>query len=373
MAFTDDIENSLYDHIRGCTLNSDGSFNYYLDNTDWTKKADGTASDLTGGDGNVMVEIPKFYYKQEFVGSVRQWSISPQNLSGYTLHPAFNKNGSEVDYRYYSAYDACVYSDSASDYIGGLNLDNNTGNVDLVNDKLASVKGQYPMVGLTRDDFRSLAANINTGWRMGDFWLVSAIQMLYLIEKQNWNSQSVLGDGNTNGSYVLSSSNQNDSPHTIAGAGDSRANGSTDGTQPSSGAKPGTAYMKYRGIENFFGNCWNWTDGINSISRQVYVSNDDTDFADDTTTNYDSLGDTVPTSNDYVVDVQNASGAFIPSSVTGGSSSTFITDYFSSNSGNRVALFGGSALNGAQAGAFLWSLFVTSGFRDRLIGARLAF
>jgi len=374
MAFTDDIENSLYDHIRGCVLNNNGTVNYYLKADDWTLQADGsTASDLTGGDGNVMVEVPKFYYKQEFVGSVRQWSISPQNLSGYTLHPAFNKNGSEVDYRYYSAYDACVYSDSASDYIGGLNLDNNTGNVDLVNDKLASVKGQYPMVGLTRDEFRSLADNNGTGWRMGDFWLVSAIQMLYLIEKQNWNSQSVLGDGNTNGSYIGSSSDQNDSPHTIAGAGDSWANGSTDGTQPSSGAKPGTAYMKYRGIENFFGNCWNFTDGINSISRQVYVSNDDTDFADDTTTNYDSLGDTVPTSNDFVVDVQNASGAFIPSSVTGGSSSTFITDYFFQNSGNRVALFSGGADNGAQAGAFRWSLSGDSGSRSRIVGARLAF
>ena len=373
MAFTDDIENSLYDHIRGCVLNSDGSLNYYLKNDDWTEKADGTASDLTGGDGNVMVQIPKFYYKQEFVGSVRQYSISATDISGYTLHPAFNKNGTEEDYRYISAYDACVYSDSASDYIGGLNLDDNTGNVNLSLDKLASVKGQYPMVGLTRDEFRQLADNNGTGWRVGDFWLVSAIQMLYLVEYQDWNSQDNLGDGNTNGSYVGSSSNQTDSPHTIAGAGDSWANGSTDGTQPSSGAKPGTAYMKYRGIENFFGNCTNWVDGFNSINRVAYVHNDDTEFADDTTTNYTQLGSAMPSSNDYVVDMQDTQGAFIPSSVSGGSASTFITDYFFQNSGNRVARFGGTASGGAQAGAFFWLVFDVSGRRYRSFGARLAF
>ena len=376
MAFTDDIENSLYDHIRGCVLNSDGSLNYYLKNDDWTEKADGTASDLTGGDGNVMVQIPKFYYKQEFVGSVRQYSISATDISGYTLHPAFDKNGTEEDYRYISAYDACVYSDSASDYIGGLNLDDNTGNVNLSLDKLASVKGQYPMVGLTRDEFRQLADNNGTGWRVGDFWLVSAIQMLYLVEYQDWNSQDNLGDGNTNGSYVGSSSNQTDSPHTIAGAGDSWANGSTDGTQPSSGANPGTAYMKYRGIENFFGNCTNWVDGVNissGSSGDWHVSNTDTDFDDDTTTNYDLLVNSMP-SDGYVTDVANASGAFIPSS-TGGSSSTFISDQFFDDNGNsdRVARFGGSAGSGARGGAFGWSVGNGSGNRFRSVGARLAF
>lgn len=41
--------------IRGCLLLDDGTVNYYLKADDWTKKADGSASNLDGTDGQVMV------------------------------------------------------------------------------------------------------------------------------------------------------------------------------------------------------------------------------------------------------------------------------------------------------------------------------
>ena len=150
----------------------------------------------------------------------------------------------EVNYRYYGAYDACLYDVSASQYISGLNLDNATSLIDLIADKLASVSGVYPMVGLTRAECRTLAARRGVGWRQVDFWLVSAIQMLYLLEFRNFNSQQFLGAGNTNGGYLASSSNQTDSPHTIAGASNLLGNNSTNiysGAGVS--AKPGTSFM----------------------------------------------------------------------------------------------------------------------------------
>ena len=362
----------VHEGMKRCLLLDDGTVNYYLDATDSTLKEDGSAATLDGTDGQVMVEIPKFYFKQEFVGDVRKWQISDLPLAGYQLHPAFIKNGSVVDYRYMGAYDACVYDDSADAYIAGLNLDENIGNVDLSNDKLASVSGIYPMVGLERDEFRALAANRGTGWRQQDFWLTSAVQMLYLVEYGDFNSQANLGDGNTNGSYVGSSSDQNDSPHTVAGASNSWGNASTDGTQPSAGAKPGTAYMSYRGIENFFGNCADWVDGFNILDRVPYVTNVDTDFADDTSSNYTQISDAMPSTRDYVTDIKNIGGAFLPDSV-GGSSSTFLTDYYYENSGNRVALFGGNADRGAAAGAFLWPLNLASSDDRRFVGGRLSF
>jgi len=358
--------------MKRCLLLDDGQVNYYLDPTDSTLKEDGTSANLDGTDGQVMVQIPKFYFRQEFEGNLRKWRVSPLPLAGYQLHPAFYKNGKIVDYRYMGAYDACVYDDSASSYIAGLNLDENIGNVDLANDKLASVSGIYPMVGLERDEFRALAANRGTGWRQQDFWLTSAVQMLYLVEYGDFNSQANLGDGNTNGSYIGSSADQNDSPHTIAGASNSLGNASTDGTQPSAGAKPGTAYMSYRGIENFFGNCADFVDGFNILSRVPYVTNVDTDFADDTSTNYTQLSDAMPSSNGFVTDIKNVDGAFLPDSV-GGSSSTFLTDDYFQNSGNRVARFGGGANQGAGAGAFFWSLSFVSSAGNRAIGGRLAY
>ena len=54
----------LHTQIKGCLLKADGTVNYYLNATDWTKKEDNTTSVLTGADGNVMVEIPKFYVSE---------------------------------------------------------------------------------------------------------------------------------------------------------------------------------------------------------------------------------------------------------------------------------------------------------------------
>ena len=48
-----------------CMLNSDGTVAYYLNPDDYTKKADGTPSDVANPDfdGNAMMEWPLIYYK----------------------------------------------------------------------------------------------------------------------------------------------------------------------------------------------------------------------------------------------------------------------------------------------------------------------
>lgn len=371
-----DLIRNLHDRMRGCLLNDNGTVNYYLQATDWTKKQDGTASDLTGPDGQVMVEVPKFWYRISREGSLYTYEVATTPLADFAVHPAFIKNGVEVDKRYYSAYDACVFDASASAYISGLNLDENIGNVDLATDTLASVKGVYPMVGLERDEFRALAANRGSGWRQLDFTLWSAIQLLFVVEYQTFFSQDVLGDGNVNGSYIGSSSNQNDSPHTIAGAGDSWANDSTDGSQPSAGAKPGTAYMKYRGIENIYGNCWNFSDGINvnvGGTGNVHITNDDSDFADDTSTNMELLTDSLTTGSNYIDDLVDADWGFLASS-TSGSSTTYITDrHYGSSSSNRVVSVGGYADVGSNAGLFCLGAGIDSSFANRYVGARLVY
>jgi hypothetical protein len=249
--------------------------------------------------------------------------------------------------------------------------------LDLANDKLSSVSGVYPIVGVTRDECRSLAANRGSGWRQLDFTLWSAVQLLYLTEHQSFYSQAILGDGNTNGSYLSSSVTQSDSPHTIAGASNGWGNYSTNGSQPSAGAKPGTAFMVYRGIENLYGNCWNWADGINvnvTTNGNVHVTNNSADFADDTSTNMTLISTTAPTTSDYVSAIAAIDNYFIASSVSGGSSSTYLTDYwFGSTSGDRVVLVGGAATPGAPAGAFGVVASNDSSLAFRAFGARLAF
>lgn len=366
-----------WENMKRCVLKADGTVNYYLDPTDSTKKADGTPSVLTGADGNVMVEIPKFYFKQELKGTQNIWRIRTTPFGGYQVHPAFIKAGVEVSHRYIGAYDACYLDATDSTYKSGLNLDNMTANLDLANDKLASVSGVYPLVGVTRAQCRTLAANNGTGWHQLDFALWSAIQMLYLVEYGNFNSQATLGAGNTNGSYLTSSSNQNDSPHTIAGVSNTTfANASTNGTQPSAGAKPGTAYMSYRGIENWFGNCWTWADGINvniTTAGTVYITNDYRNFADDTATGHNLVTSSFPTASGYIRNILDTGAYFLGSTNSGGSSTTYLADYhFASGALSRVVLVGGAA-NGAAAGAFSLNSDLASSIASRVVGARLSF
>ena len=371
------LEN-LHNQIKGCVLNADGTVNYYLSATNWAQKAAGGASDLTGTDGDVMVEIPKFYYRNTRSGSIYTWEISHVELPGFLVHPAFVKDGSEVAKRYYGAYDACVYDDSASAYLAGLNLSDNTANVDTAADLLASVKGIYPMVGLTRNEFRLLAANVGTGWRQVDFALWSAVQMLYLTEYQSFYSQDILGAGNTNGTYLSSSADQDDSPHTIAGAGDSIANGSTDATSGAGvSAKPGTSFMKYRGIENFYGNCWNWADGINvnvTVTGNVHITNNAAFFADNTATGMALVTSSFPTATGFIRDLLPVDGYFLSSSNSGASSSTYITDqHLASTGSNRVVVVGRNANSGANAGAFSLASAYVSSDAGLGFGGRLAF
>ena len=373
------VVTNIHRRMRRCLLADNGTVNYYLDPSDSAYKEDGTASVLTGADGMVMVEIPAFYVKRSVAGTVTTWSIADVPLSGFELHPAFIKDKKVVPFRYISAYDACYLDATDSTYKSGLNLDDLTSSLDLAADKLSSVSGVYPIVGVTRAECRTLASNRGTGWRQLDFALFSAVQLLYLIENQSFYSQNILGAGNTNGSYLSSSSNQNDSPHTVAGASNSLGNASTD-TSSGAGvsAKPGTSFMSYRGIENFYGNCWNWADGIlvNDISNgNVHVSNDSAEFSDSDSTGMQLITSSAPTTSNYVSAIAAIDNYFIATSVSGGSSSTYLTDYwYGSTSADRVVPVGGGANLGAAAGAFSVDAGnLAASISGRGFGARLAF
>ena len=379
---------TIHTGMRRCVMNDSGVVQYYLDPADSTKKADGTASTLTGADGMVMVEIPKFYTKRQVSGTFTTWSISATPLTGYTLHPAFTKDGVEKDYRYYSAYDACAYDVSGTAYISGLNRDDavaNSPSVDITastGDILASVSGVFPMVGLTRAEFRTLASNRGTGWRQLDYTLFSAVQLLYLIEHQSFYSQSITGDGNTATTYETQSATQTDSGNSEAGKSNSLGNASTNTTTGASSASRQVAYMSYRGIENFYGNCWNFVDGVivnaaGDVSADQAVwhyTNTAADFSDSVSTNMTQITAVAATGSEYISAIAAADNFFVPTSVAGGSSSTYLTDYlYGSTSGDRVVRVGGGADDGATVGAFLLVAQDASSLRIRNLGGRLAF
>lgn len=359
--------------MRRCVQRQNGSIAYYLDPANSLLKVGGGASVLTGADGNVMVEIPAFYVQYALVGTKHTWAISSVPREGFAIHPAFVKGGIQVPYRYYSAYDACVNT-TGSTYQSGLNYDANFGAGQnwTTAMRLASVSGVYPAMACTQGEFRTMAGVNGPGWTIGDFYLISAIQLLYLIEYQSFKSQTLTGMGNTQvaAGYPASSANQTDSPHSIAGKSNSigNATGYVDSVSRD------TAWMSYRGIENFYGNTDNWSDGINVLSGIPYLSNDWRTYADNVSTGYTKVYTQLPAVAGYGVDLVPYQYGFLVSNTTGGSTTTYLTDYlWTTVSLNCVGLFGGCANMGAAAGAFAWYLAGISSDMGRNNGVRLAF
>lgn len=434
--------------MKRCVLKNDGTVNYYLRSDNSNYKENGEASDLTGGDGQVMVEIPKFYYYYHYSGSdsVYTWKISQDSLTGYIRHPAFLKDGAYVDHRYISAYEASLYDASNSAYQNGLYIPTSTvyqyefvdggasedtircidsSGVALTNpfsvleagdqitvsgttsnnttvtvasksdiyftvptatvvaetsmanvyaqtnfaaDTLSSVSGKSPAVQGTRANFRTAASLRGTGWRQQDYQLTSAVQLLYLVEFANFNSQSKIGNGLTDWSSGTWSGWNNYNP--IEKTGNSNTDGNSTANVSGGNGITGS-YMSYRGIENFYGHVWKWVDGFNVNNNIAYICNNETQYADDTATNYEQIG-TLINANGYQKYLLNNLNGFLPIAV-GASSTTYICDYYYQSTGWRVAVLGGCADVAGNGGSFFWVMSYGAGIAYRYISARVCY
>ncbi len=392
---------------------------------------------FNGNDGQVMVEIPAFYHKYWYDNGWHGHSISYNQLPGYELHHAFQKNGANVTARYIGAYEGVLYDTSEDKYVNGLYLPSNasytmtfdgtaetitsdtlthpftnleagvdtivisgtasnnltcgitnvtdtviTVDCDLTNeasvactiqnqrdwnnDVLSSVAGKAPTTYGKRSEFRTAAANRGTGWRQQDFDLVSAMQLLYLIEYGSWYSQSEIGAGLTDWSSGTWSAWNNYNPIERTGLSNGIATWNVSNGNGNKGS-----YVSYRWVENPWGHIWKFVDGFNIENRVPYVCNNDTYFADDTSTNYTSLGITLPNSDGYQKTLAQIARGFLSASV-GGSSSTYITDYYWQSTGWKIARFGGCAYDNTKAGIAYWYLKYTSGGAYQFIGGRLS-
>lgn len=188
------------------------------------------------------------------------------------------------------------------------------------------------------------------------------------IETYDDTSKAVYFDGepvNITAGYYISSRGW------ITGVTDDVAASSGSIVSNSSGKYP----CKYRGIENLWGNVWQWVDGVNIKDYQAHVCADRTKYVDST---YD--GDYIPlnyvnaNTDGYVKERgydERYPWARFPVTV-GGSTSTYYCDNYYRNSGERALYFGGTFYHGAYAG--LWSFYAyhAASHTHVGIGARLS-
>lgn len=288
--------------------------------------------------GDVMVKIPKFWFKRYRESNVEYIKIADKSATGFTLHPAFNHGGVECDYIYVAAYKTSS------------------------NNK--SVTGAALQVNQTRATMRTNAKNKGTGWSLIDISALSAIQMLMLVEFADNNVQSKIGRGYCDGNGgALNTGSCNSVPNLT---------GRPAGTD-------GKVDVVWRGIEGFWGNVWEWVDGLNFNGGTYYVCNDISKYADNTATNYEQLSFTSATTwvSSYIteegLDTGNNPHVIMPTAAGSGSESTYECDACWSSTGWRVFVHGGAWAYGSVCGLFAATLNSDSSSAYTSIGSRLLY
>ena len=307
-----------------------------------TPAAGAVASDLTGTDGQVMVEVPAFSVRYGFASGVHTREVrlgcsDSLIAQGFQPHPAFIKtDGTYKDAFYIGAYQVTGTSPATT------------------------VSGASNRVSMTRATQRSASSARGTGWHVLAYLELAAIQTLMVTEFRDMNTQRAIGNGSQEGSvYVVNTGLSNT-------AGNRSQNAYTSG-----GAV--TDYISYRGLENIYGRAWQFVDGFNVYQRVIYLSNDQTAFADNTSVGYEFYAQVPTGSFSYQKELFALPDVFLPSVVTGASSTTYLGDAFWTSTGWRVAYVGGGSVGGAQVGAFTLSLSYGSGDAHSSISARLAY
>ncbi len=321
-----------------CMLKSDGTVDYYLDPNDYTKKVDGTASDIADAnyDGNAMMEWGEIWFKfagGETDGEGYFYVSNVQIDDSYHCWCNYDSEDNITDHFYTAIYNGTGASKLRS--ISGVALTNANGNGGTT---------------ATQEEARAKANNTTTGveWYI-DVWsdrlLINAL--LVLIGK-SLNTQAVFGRGLDTG-------------------GQTAKEAYVTGTLNDKGlfwgdTANGTSAVKVFGMENWWACCWHRTAGCILVDNALKIKLTYGTADGSTVVGYNQTGSgyisngAIPSTNNYVKAMTYNQYGYMASNVTGGSSSTYYADYFYQSTGTRYLLVGGNAGNGVDAGAFYFRL-----------------
>lgn len=332
-----DWENAFF-MPKPCMLRSDGTVAYYLNPNDYTKKADGTASDVANEnfDGNAMMEWPLIWYKFEGTETDGEGYFYVSNVKiDNTYHCWCNIDSqNNITPHFYTA----IY--------------NGTGTT-----KLRSISGVVltPANGsgstnATQEETMALANNTTNGveWYTEVWCDRLLINALLVLMGKSLNTQAVFGRG-------LDTGGQEAKEAYVAGTLNNKGLFWGDTAN-------GTSAVKVFGMENWWGCCRHRTAGCISVDRVLKIKLTYGTADGSTTVGYNQTGNgyisngTIPSSNNYIRAMAYNQYGYMASNVNGASSSTYYADWFHQNTGTRGLMVGGTAGGGVDSGAFYFYL-----------------
>ena len=330
----------VQEYFRPCVIKpEDSAPAYYLQKNNRTLKEDGTPAVLTGEDGDVMIEVKKLYGRFQSHGNSLKISIANNVKEGEDWGWfCFNDvSGSEKDVVYRGVYKAGLL------HGGGV---------------MRSVSGVAPFVSQTRNTMREYARVRGAGYHQNNFYMLLLWQVMYLLLYRNRNSQVALGQGRT-------------SPSNTAAADTGWSN-----TRPFCwGDQGGQNGVVFLGVEDFYGNVWEWVDGCCLVNGVYRLTRDPAKY-NDTGYEYEIGRPSGLTSNDNNKYITKVSGSketgLLPTAAFGGSSNTYWCDnMWINDDGEHVVYFGGAWADAAKAGAFCWHLYDAASSSNAYVGSRL--
>ena len=322
-----------FNQVRPC-LFKDGAVVKYLNPDNYAKDVDGNDVVITGADGDVMIEIPKIYYRLHKDESYQYIQISDTPQEGFCCL-AHTYKGVEKDRVYIGAYQS---------YYDGT--------------KSRSVSGVSATGSKSLNNWRDYAHAQGEGYENFYWNLLVLLQCLFTIQFKNLNSQEAMGYGWCN----------NSSAYSTGGALDNKGmNYCASGTSH--------AQMKWLGIEDFWGSRRTWIDGayISGTSLTVADATSESMAFSGTGVGYKTAASGLATGGGYFTRIvgENNEAGFTPQNFSG-SASTYYCDYGSVYS-SYVPSFGGTRTFTANAGAFYVYFSIGATNASSYYGGRLAF
>ena len=346
---------------RPCMVRQTGGVAYYLDPDDYTKKENGTASDIadTSYPGNAMMEWgqngKKIWYK--VVPDSGDPTSGTVYISDTRLDPDYhawsfiNNQGVEVDHFYTPIYNGSTVQDS------------NSVNVQ------RSMSGLAPTQSLTgTEEITRCSANnkdSNTCWYTEVLADRILINFLLILMGKSVDTETVFGNGLVTGSQT---------------ALNNYRSGSLNDKGLFFGYNDQTHAVKVFGMENWWGAQWRRLAGyvLSSGTQKIKLTwgTQDGSAAEGYNTdgtNYISIGITSTGTSGGYIDTMNFNeyGMFGKNmGGTGSGSSAYYCDaQWFNTSGDRYAYFGGNSNDGLYCGAFCCYLYAAVSHSRWNIGA----
>lgn len=301
----------ILDNFKPCVIKPGATQpEYYLNKDNYNQRAEGSAAPvLTGDDGDVMVEVHNMWYKVEKdeVNSTATLYVSEVERDGYKSFLG------DKDIAYRGVYEATI-----------------------VDGQMRSVSGVKPKVSTKIGDFRTAAKARGGEYSQNDYYLLRMWQCMYLLLYGTRDSQAGLGSGLTSDTIT-----------------EVRSTGSTNGNMFCYGSG-NTVGIKFLGIENFYGNAYEYVDGALVINYQPKFTEDSSKYSDDGA-GYEIALDNAFTMNDnqnFVKSVVATNDAPLFPASTGGSAATYFCDKIYCSTGTRTIAFGGNFGSNSDSGTF---------------------